>query len=144
MSPRGPGAIALTLGFTLLRSHPVPSLRWGCENAIKYSGVFSSWFFFRTLVPSLRWVPSHAWWRYFYKINHHRPLQKKRDAAHHQRTEVDDIHKYFAARVSSDSYTILAQGGLRRGGLMPAAALRMPANVRNISSAATVMLYIVV
>ena len=36
MSPRGPGAVALTLGFTPLRSHPVPSLRWGCENTIKY------------------------------------------------------------------------------------------------------------
>ena len=33
---RGPGAVALTLRFTSLRSHPVPSLRWGCENAIKY------------------------------------------------------------------------------------------------------------
>ena len=36
MSPRGPGTVALTLGFTSLRSHPVPSLRWGCENTIKY------------------------------------------------------------------------------------------------------------
>ena len=36
MSLRGPGAVALTLGFTSLRSHPVPSLRWGCENTIKY------------------------------------------------------------------------------------------------------------
>ena len=36
MSPRGPRAVALTLGFTLLRSHPVPSLRLGCENTIKY------------------------------------------------------------------------------------------------------------
>ena len=36
MSPRGPGAVALTLGFTSLRSHPVPSLRWRCENTIKY------------------------------------------------------------------------------------------------------------
>ena len=35
MSPRGPGAVALTLGFTSLRSHPVPSLQWGCENTIK-------------------------------------------------------------------------------------------------------------
>ena len=34
MSPRGPGAVALTLGFTSLRSHPVPSLRWGCDNTI--------------------------------------------------------------------------------------------------------------
>ena len=36
MSPRGPGTVALTLGFTSLRSHPVPSLRWGCENTMKY------------------------------------------------------------------------------------------------------------
>ena len=36
MSPRGPGAVALTLRFTSWRSHPVPSLRWGCENTIKY------------------------------------------------------------------------------------------------------------
>ena len=36
MSPRGPGAVALTLGFTSLRSRPVPSLRWGCENTMKY------------------------------------------------------------------------------------------------------------
>ena len=36
MSPRGPGAVALTLGFTSLRSHPVPSLRWECENTVKY------------------------------------------------------------------------------------------------------------
>ena len=36
MSPRGPGAVALTLGFTSLRSHPVPSLRWGCESTMKY------------------------------------------------------------------------------------------------------------
>ena len=36
MSPRGPGAVALTRGFTSLRSHPVPSLRWGCANTIKY------------------------------------------------------------------------------------------------------------
>ena len=36
MSPGGSGAVALTLGFTSLRSHPVPSLRWGCENTIKY------------------------------------------------------------------------------------------------------------
>ena len=34
MSPRGPGAVALTLGFTSLRSHPVTSFRWGCENTI--------------------------------------------------------------------------------------------------------------
>ena len=34
MSPRGPGAVALTLGFTSLRSHLVPSLRWGCEDTI--------------------------------------------------------------------------------------------------------------
>ena len=27
---------SLTLGFTSLRSHPVPTLRWGCENTIKY------------------------------------------------------------------------------------------------------------
>ena len=33
----GPGAVALTLGFTSLRSHPVPSLRWGCENRFNYS-----------------------------------------------------------------------------------------------------------
>ena len=36
MSPHGPGVVALTLGFTSLRSHPVPSLRWGCENTTKY------------------------------------------------------------------------------------------------------------
>ena len=36
MSPRGPGAVALTLGFTSLRSHPVPSLPWGCQNTMKY------------------------------------------------------------------------------------------------------------
>ena len=36
MSPRGPGAVALTLGFKSMRSHPVPSLRCGCENTIKY------------------------------------------------------------------------------------------------------------
>ena len=36
MSPRGPGAVALTRGFASLRSHPVPSLRWGCENTMKY------------------------------------------------------------------------------------------------------------
>ena len=41
MSPRGPGAVALTLGFASLRSHPVPSLRWGCENTIKYSFLVS-------------------------------------------------------------------------------------------------------
>ena len=34
MSPRGPGVVALTLGLTSLRSHLVPSLRWGCENTI--------------------------------------------------------------------------------------------------------------
>ena len=36
MSPRGPGAVALILGFASLRSHPVLSLRWGCENTIRY------------------------------------------------------------------------------------------------------------
>ena len=36
MSPRGPGAVALTLGFISLRSHPVPPLRRGCENTISY------------------------------------------------------------------------------------------------------------
>ena len=48
MSPRGPGAVALTLGFTSLRSHPVPSLRRGCENTLKYFFLAS---FSRTLVP---------------------------------------------------------------------------------------------
>ena len=46
MSPRGPGADVTAwarCGSThswiyigSLRSHPVPSLRWGCENTIKY------------------------------------------------------------------------------------------------------------
>ena len=31
MSPRGPGAVELTLGFTSLTSHPVQSLRWDAE-----------------------------------------------------------------------------------------------------------------
>ena len=30
-----PVAVALNLGFTSERSHPVPSLRWGCGNTIK-------------------------------------------------------------------------------------------------------------
>ena len=42
MPPRGPGAVALTLGFTSLRSHPVPSLRWGAKIKLntRYHGIY--------------------------------------------------------------------------------------------------------
>ena len=53
MSPRGPDAVALTLGFTSLRSHPVPSLRWECENTIEYFFLAS----FSAPWCYLRWVP---------------------------------------------------------------------------------------
>ena len=53
-----PVAVAPNLGFTSERSHPVPSLRWGCGNTIKSC---RSWFLLRTPVRSLRWVPSLRW-----------------------------------------------------------------------------------